>query len=160
MSGLSENIERVVPLKAAPGPTRLRAKFLGLPLGRSVRVWVNGRVVGRIQPSVPSLTDPGYVRRGKRVTYAGWREGALALDADALQPGENTILFESPGKGAYLSGAALEIVSPDVETDAPPLETPGLGAAPTPSATPDPLSSPTPAPGPTPVVIVPAVPAP
>jgi hypothetical protein len=158
VADLSENIELVVPLKAAPGPTRLRAKFLGLPLGRSVRVWVNGRVVGRIQPAVPSLTDPGYVRRGKRVTYAGWREGALTLDADALQQGENTILFESPGKGAYLSGAALEIVSPDMDVDAPALETPE--AAPAPSASPDAASSPTPTPGPTPVVIVPAVPAP
>jgi hypothetical protein len=158
VADLSENIELVVPLKASPGPTRLRAKFLGLPLGRSVRVWVNGRVVGRIQPNVPSLTDPGYVRRGKRVTYAGWREGALTLDADALQQGENTILFESPGKGAYLSGAALEIVSPDTDVDASALETPDAASAP--SVSPAPASSPTPTPGPTPVVIVPAVPAP
>jgi hypothetical protein len=152
VADLSENIELVVPLKAAPGPARLRAKFLGLPLGRSLRVWVNGRIVGRVQPAVPSLTDPGYVRRGKRVTYAGWREGAIMLSADALKAGENTILFESPGKGAYLSGAALEIVSPEADVDAPELESPGLDDSP--------AASPTPRPGPTPVVIVPAVPAP
>jgi hypothetical protein len=149
VADLSENIELVVPLKAEPGQTRLRAKFLGLPLGRSVRVWVNGRIVGRMQPETPSLTDPGYVRRGRRIAYAGWREGALVLAPGVLQKGENTILFESPGKGVYLSGAALEIMSEETDAPlAPPLELPA------------PEVSPTPVPSPTPVRIVPDVPAP
>ncbi|MDD5200370.1 MAG: hypothetical protein PHC88_11280 [Terrimicrobiaceae bacterium] len=109
VADLSENIELVVPVNGATGRTRLRAKFLGLPLGKSVRVWVNGRLAGRMQPTLPGLTDPGYVRRGRRTTYAGWREGALFLEAGALKDGKNSILFESPGKSVYLSGAAMEI---------------------------------------------------
>ena len=108
MADLSESTEFVVPLKGATGRARLRAKFLGLPLGRSVRVWVNGKLAGRMQPVLPGLTDAGYVRRDHRTTYAGWREGALFLDEGKLIEGKNSIVFESPGKGVYISGAAME----------------------------------------------------
>jgi hypothetical protein len=113
---LSQNTELVVPLTGAVSEARLRAKFLGLPLGKSVRVWINGRLAGRMQPALPSLTDPGYLRRtGKRATYAGWREGAIFIEPDVLKDGENSIIFESPGKGVYLSGAAMEIQATAVE---------------------------------------------
>lgn len=109
---LSQDTELVVPFKGSASEARLRAKFLGLPLGRSVRVWINGKLAGRLQPDLPSLTDPGYVRRGgKRTTYAGWRTGSLFIEPGVLRDGENTIIFESPGKGVYLSGAAMEIQS-------------------------------------------------
>lgn len=126
---LSENLELVVPLKGASGRVRLRGKFLGLPLGKSVRVWVNGKLAGRIQPALPSLTDSGYVRRGKRTTYAGWREGALFLEEGTLREGENSVIFESPGPGVFLSGAAMEIEAPEAvkapeETAAAPSPTP------------------------------------
>ncbi len=115
---LSQNTELVVPLKGVAGEARLRAKFLGLPLGKSVRVWINGKSAGRIQPALPSLTDPGYVHRaGKRASYAGWREGAILVESGALKDGDNSIVFESPGKGVYLSGAAMEIQASEAGID-------------------------------------------
>lgn len=142
VADLSENTELVVPLKGVAGTVRLRARFLGLSLGRGVRVWVNGRPAGRLVPAIPSLTDPGYVRRDKRTAYAGWREAALLLPADSLKDGENSIIFESPGAGVYLSGAALEIESPESsETalsgeDTPSAPAPAPELRPTPTPTP------------------------
>ncbi len=140
VADLSENTEVVVPLKGAGGRTRLRARFLGLPLSRSVRVWVNGKLAGRMQPALPSLTDPGYVRRGKRTTYAGWREGALFLDEGVLKDGDNSVIFESPGKGVYLSGAAMEIEAPEAEeAPAETTSTPAANAGKTVGPSPPPL---------------------
>jgi hypothetical protein len=136
---LSESVELEVPLKGTSGNVRLRAKFLGLPLQRAVRVWVNGKPAGRMQPELPSMTDPGYVRGAKRMVYAGWREGSLFLEAGTLQDGSNTILFESPGKGVFLSGAAMEIETPvvdDVPEETPPPELAKPSPSPSPTATP------------------------
>jgi hypothetical protein len=133
VADLSQNTELVVPLKGMAGEARLRAKFLGLPLGKSVRVWINGKPAGRIQPALPSLTDPGYLRHvGKHASYAGWREGAIYVEPGSLKEGDNSIVFESPGKGVYLSGAAMEIEAPAVEK-AEPEETPLPEATPEPS---------------------------
>ncbi len=144
---LSENTELEVPLKGAAGRIRLRAKFLGLSLGKSVRVWVNGKLAGRMQPLLPSLTDPGYVRGAKRTIYAGWREGAIFLEAGTLVEGKNTILFESPGKGVFLSGAAMEIESPATDDEPAEETTPEAAASPAPSATPSSTSVPEASPG-------------
>lgn len=131
---LGEDTELVVPLAGAVSEARLRAKFLGLPLGKAVRVWINGRLAGRMQPNLPSLTDPGYMRRGgKRATYAGWREGALFIEPSLLKEGENSIVFESPGKGVYLSGAAMEMQA--VVAEAPEEESAPAGVRPTPQPT-------------------------
>ena len=125
VADLSQSTELVVPLKGVAGEARLRAKFLGLPLGKSVRIWVNGKAAGRMQPAVPSLTDPGYLKRGgKRSAYAGWREGAVIIEPGALKDGENSIVFESPGKGVFLSGAAMEILSSAVEAEPEKTESP------------------------------------
>jgi len=146
---LSDNTEMVVPLKGSVSEARLRAKFLGLPLGRSVRVWINGKFAGRMQPDLPSLTDPGYLRRnGKRTAYAGWREGALFIEPGTLRDGENSIVFESPGKGIYISGAAMEVESVPDET---PKESAPAAGSPTPAPEPSPTpeqapEEPTPAP--------------
>jgi hypothetical protein len=137
---LSESTEFVVPLKGATGRARLRAKFLGLPLGKGVRVWVNGKLAGRMQPTVPGLTDAGFVRRDHRTTYAGWREGALFLDEGKLTEGKNSIVLESPGKGVYVSGTAIEIET--AATESAPEEKPAATPAPLPTATP--VSSPKP----------------
>lgn len=142
---LSENTELVVPLKGTAGAARLSARFLGLPLGRGVRVWINGKSAGRLTPAVPSLTDPGYIRRDRRTAYAGWREGSLYLEPGVLKDGENTILFETPGPGVYLSGSALEIESATAASgDALPVDVePGSvrpELAPTPTPTPAPVA--------------------
>jgi len=141
VADLSESTEFVVPLKGATGRARLRAKFLGLPLGKGVRVWVNGKLAGRMQPALPGLTDAGYVRRDHRTMYAGWREGALFLDEGKLANGKNSIVFESPGKGVYISGTAIEIETATAESE--PEEK--SAATPTPTPAPTPVSSPTPA---------------
>lgn len=152
VADISQNTELVVPLKGVVGEARLRAKFLGLPLGKSVRVWINGKLAGRLQPALPSLTDPGYVRHGgKRANYAGWREGAIFVESGMLKDGGNSILFESPGKGVYLSGAALEIQASAVETadpekPSPPADSPELA----PDAKPEAKATPSPEPAPAP----------
>ncbi len=134
---LGEDTELVAPLAGAVSEARLRAKFLGLPLGKSVRVWINGKLAGRMQPALPSLTDPGYVRRGgKRAVYAGWREGAVFIEPSLLRSGENSIVFESPGRGVYLSGAALEMQA--VVSDMPEEAEAGGSPSPTPVPTPGP----------------------
>jgi|GEM_PF-1292376 len=152
---LSENTEFMVPIKGVVAQARLRAKFLDLPLGKSVRIWVNGRVAGRIQPESPSLTDPGYVRRDHHTIYAGWRQGALYIEPELLKQGDNSILFESAGKGVYVSGTALELESeapaaaPDENSDLNDLN-PELSKGENPSASPSPTPSPRVAPSPSP----------
>jgi hypothetical protein len=144
---LSQDTELVVPLKGSVSEARLRAKFLGLPLGKAVRVWVNGKLAGRMQPELPSLTDPGYLRRsGKRVAYAGWREGALFIEPTVFRDGENSIVFESPGKGVYLSGAAMEVQA--IATADAPMEKSAPEATPAPTPEPSPVATPEPSPTP------------
>ncbi len=156
VADISQNTELVVPLKGTVGEARLRAKFLGLPLGKAVRVWINGKLAGRIQPLLPSLTDPGYVRRGgKRATYAGWREGALFIEPGALKNGDNSILFEAAGKGVYLSGAAMEIQSSSAATEAAKTDGPPESAEVAPSRPPDAKLEAPPAPSPSPEPIPP-----
>lgn len=109
---LTEPVEFVVPLDGTVGSARFRARFLGLPLGRAVRVWVNGAFAGRMIPDAPSLSDPGYVRKAGRTVFAGWREGGLFIEPGLLKAGDNSIIVQGADEGVFLRGAAIEIEAP------------------------------------------------
>lgn len=119
---LSEPVEFVVPLDGMTGSARFRARFLGLPLGRGVRVWVNGEFAGRVVPDAPPLSDPGYVRKAGRTIYAGWREAGLYIEPGVLKEGENSILVQAVDPGVFLRGAAIEIEAAPVAEE--PVEAP------------------------------------
>lgn len=126
VADLSEAVEFVVPMKGDSGEARLRARFLGLPLGRPVKVWINGKLAGRIVPEIPSLTDPGFLRKDGKAIFAGWREGSLFLEPGALKDGENSIVLEAPGKEVYLRDTALEIFSAEAAEEPEPATKPEL----------------------------------
>ncbi len=137
---LDGNVKFIVPLNRPPEQSLLRARFLGLPLAASVKVWINGKLAGRIQPMVPLLSDAGFVRLGGgRIAYAGWRAGALLIDDGLLKAGDNAIVIESPRKGGFLRDAALQVRVPivnlppavEIEKSSPeekPLNASGAGA--------------------------------
>lgn len=122
VASLDGNVEFAVPLTAPGEQALLRAKFLGLAPGASVKVWVNGELAGRLQPVVPSLTDAGYVRlRSGRVAYAGWREGSIVLADGLLREGENSIVIETAKKRSFIRDAALQLrVAPVAPAEASP----------------------------------------
>ncbi len=124
VAALDGNVEFVVPLSAPGEQALLRAKFLGIAPGGSVKVWVNGKVAGRLQPLVPALTDPGYVRlRSGRMAFAGWREGSIVLDDGLLKEGENSIVLETAKKRSFVRDAALQLrvapATPEPEIEPP-----------------------------------------
>ncbi len=124
VASLDGNVEFAVPLSAPGEQALLRAKFLGLAPGASVKVWVNGQVAGRLQPDVPPLTDAGYLRlRSGRVAYAGWREGSILIADGLLKAGENSIVIQTAKKRSFIRDAALQLrvapVAPEVESPKP-----------------------------------------
>jgi len=111
---LDGNVEFVAPLNRAPQQSLLRARFLGLPLGVALKVWINGKLAGRMQPAVPLLSDAGYVRLASgRFAYAGWRPGAFVIEDGLLKEGDNSIVIETPKKGGFIRDAALQVRVPD-----------------------------------------------
>ncbi len=118
VASLDGNVEFAVPLSGVGEQALLRAKFLGIAPGASVKVWVNGKAAGRLQPSVPALTDPGYVRlRSGRMGYAGWREGSIVLEEGLLQEGENSIVIQTAKKRSFVRDVALQLRVAAVEPE-------------------------------------------
>lgn len=107
---LSENVEFLATLNQQPEQCVLSAKLLGLPLSKSVEVWVNGVRVGQLQPIVPPLSDVGYLQdeSGKTI-YAGWRKGAIYIPTELFMTGDNSILFVSPGGDTFIRDATLQL---------------------------------------------------
>ncbi len=133
VASLAGNVEFVVPLSAPGEQALLKAKFLGLAPGASVKVWVNGKLAGRLQPAVPVLTDPGYVRlRSGRMAYAGWREGAMVLDDGLLVEGDNSIVIETAKRRSFIRDAALQlrVAAPEPEPELAKPEEPTLEITP------------------------------
>ncbi len=128
VASLAGNVEFVVPLTGPGEQALLEAKFLGIAPGASVKVWVNGKLAGRLQPVVPALTDPGYIRlRSGRMAYAGWREGAILLEDGLLVEGDNSIVIETAKKRSFIRDAALQLrvapPEPEPEVEKPELPT-------------------------------------
>jgi hypothetical protein len=74
---------------------RLEVMVNGLPLNGSLKVWLNGKVVGTLSFEVPDLTDPGYGGENNN-QFVGWRKGALFLPPSWLIVGDNEFQFEGP----------------------------------------------------------------
>lgn len=105
-----------IPISSPVSQVLLRAEFLGLPLDQSVTIWVNGQSVGSVQPTVPPLTDSGYITNDQGSTsYAGWRSGAILLPSSLFKEGENSIQIESKTSGVFIRDAALQLRSPKPE---------------------------------------------
>jgi hypothetical protein len=73
---------------------RLEVTVNGLPLNGSLKVWLNGQVVGTLSFEVPDLTDPGYGESNDQ--FVGWRKGVLLLSSNRLVVGDNQFQFEGP----------------------------------------------------------------
>ena len=111
---LTENVEFVVPLSQPVAQAVFAVKVLGLPLDQAVEVWINGMSAGQLQPAIPSLSDPGYLKdESGKPLYAGWRSGALHIPADFLKTGDNSIVIASPGGETFLRDAALQMRAGD-----------------------------------------------
>jgi len=107
---LAENVEFVVPLDQPVAQAVFTVKVLGLPLDKTVEIWINGTRAGQLQSAIPSLSDPGYLKdESGKPFYAGWRGGALHIRADLLKSGDNSIVIVRPGGETFLRDAALQL---------------------------------------------------
>lgn len=74
----------------------VRAKISGLPLGKKLTVWVNEKAGGELSVRVPDLSDPGLSENPDgELSYTGWREASLLVDASLLKLGENHFYFDA-----------------------------------------------------------------
>jgi len=119
-AALSGSTEFIVPMEETGEQELLRARFLGVKMGGSVNVWINGRAAGTIQPATPALSDPGYLRVDGKAVYAGWREGALLVGDGLMKAGDNSIIIETSDTNVFIRDTALEI-----RTAPQPVATPG-----------------------------------
>ena len=99
----AERIEQGVqyPVSIPKAVRRVRVEVLvnGLPFGNSVRLWVNGALVGTLAMEIPELTDPGYFHsRTRGDHYVGWRKGVFLLSPRQLKKGDNVFQFQGPAK--------------------------------------------------------------
>lgn len=76
---------------------RMEVMVNGLPLNGTLKVWLNGQVVGALSFEVPDLTDPGYGAENND-QFVGWRKGMLLLPPSRLVVGENQFQFEGPAE--------------------------------------------------------------
>ena len=79
--------------------TRVRLEVLvnGLPLDQTLKLWLNGAVVGTLALEVPDLTDPGYEKEEDgTLHFTGWRKGVLILKGAQILVGENRFQFQTP----------------------------------------------------------------
>jgi hypothetical protein len=78
---------------------RARVEVLvnGLPIDRSMNLWLNGQTYGQVAIEVPDLTDPGYDRTSSGIAhFIGWRKGMFVLKGEQLVVGENHFQFQVP----------------------------------------------------------------
>jgi len=117
---LGEGVQFAVTLDQEVTEAVLSVKVLGLPLDQSLQVWVNDHPVGRVQPAVPALADPGYLTDGEgRTAYAGWRTGTVFLPRHQLHEGENSVTLASPGGRVFIRDAALQLRAAKAEEAVP-----------------------------------------
>src|SRR5580700_7855699 len=99
----AERIEQGVeyPVSITKPVRRVRVEVLvnGLPFGHSVKLWLNGQLVGSLAMEIPELTDPGYFHsRSRGDHYDGWRKGVFLLSSNQVKKGENVFQFQGPPK--------------------------------------------------------------
>ena len=99
----AERIEQGVqyPVSIPKPVRRVRVEVLvnGLPFGNSVKLWLNGNMVGSLAMDIPELTDPGYFHsRSQGDHYVGWRKGVFLLSPRQVKKGDNVFQFQGPAK--------------------------------------------------------------
>lgn len=90
---IEQGVEFSVQLDNLAVAARLALQVNGLPLGKHLVVWINQQRAGAITPSVPDLSDPGYLPDNSPDSYVGWRAGSFYVPAALLKSGVNTVQF-------------------------------------------------------------------
>ncbi len=92
---IEQGVVFVADLPEQPRFVRVHAKISGLPLDSKLVVWVNDLPAGELSVAVPDLSDPGVSEEPETgLTYTGWRDAGLLVDASLLKLGENRFVFE------------------------------------------------------------------
>ncbi len=92
---IEAGVDFVASLEQAPQFAHLEVQMAGVPVGKSVKLWVNNAQAGEVALAVPDLNDPGYAASGTNgaPSYIGWRKGAVYFPAELLKAGENHFQF-------------------------------------------------------------------
>jgi hypothetical protein len=162
---IETGVEFVATLQGVPKYARLEVRMSGVPIDKSVQLWVNGVAAGSVQLEVPDLNDLGYqpATDGAPPAYIGWRKGFIYLPASELKTGDDEIQFVVKDAAAATPVAVkdllLELNYDDSTSPAPaatPARTPQIipteltppltEQTPTPVETPPPPAQPTPSP--------------
>ena len=93
---IEHGVQFVADLPDLPKYVRVQVKVAGLPLGAKLVLWVNEKSAGELSIPVPNLSDPGLSEKPETgLTYTGWREASLLVEASLLNLGENRFVFEA-----------------------------------------------------------------
>ena len=104
---IEQGVEFSVDLDKVPGSARLALKEAGLPLGQHLVVWINQQRAGTITPTVPDLSDGGFLTgENASASYAGWRDGSFYVPVSLLKAGVNTLLFSDEDDATLTPGNA------------------------------------------------------
>jgi hypothetical protein len=135
---IEQGVEFNVDLDQAPGSARLALKEAGLPFGKRLVVWINQQRAGTVTPTVPDLSDGGFLSDETGSTnYTGWRDGSFFVPVSLLKPGANAVQLSTEDESApaptsadvpALTQEALAIKGMTLQLNYPPL--PAKTAAP------------------------------
>ena len=92
---IESGVQFVADLPEIPRFVRVKIKVSGLPLETKLILWVNEKSAGNLAVPVPDLSDPGIFDHADGLSYTGWREASLLVDAALLNLGENHFYFET-----------------------------------------------------------------
>jgi hypothetical protein len=91
---IEQGVEFSIDLDNVPGSARVALQESGLLLGKHLAVWVNQQRAGTITPSVPELSDGGFLLgSGALTNYVGWRDGSFYVPVSFFKTGVNAIEF-------------------------------------------------------------------
>lgn len=104
---IEQGVEFSVQLDHAPDSARLVLKEDGLAWGKHLVAWINQQRAGTITPTVPDLTDEGYLAGPNApASYVGWREGSLYVPVSLLKVGVNAVQFSVEDDVSLMNGNA------------------------------------------------------
>lgn len=91
---IEDGVEFAASFQSAPAWVKLDGEFSGIPLGKSISVWVDGVRQNEVSVIVPDFSDPGYELDDQGTPwYAGWRHGSVYITGQAFSSGENLFQF-------------------------------------------------------------------
>ena len=149
---IEAGVEFVATLQQAPQYARVEAQFAGVPIGKSVKLWLNGVNAGEVSLAVPGLDDPGYQQASQDTTaapqYVGWRKAGILFPAALLKIGDNRFQFTIQDANASAPVAVKDLIVQlkygDKPADTPATTTAALPPSPSPTPTPAPAATPAP----------------